>query len=267
MKRLVINLDRSPDRLAHITAEFARIGIGFERVAAVDARQHPDLMLQPQHAMYAIRRLSHSEIACMHSHRACWSIIAQDDAAYGAVFEDDIVFSAKAGALLADVSWIPADADAVKLETFFVKTMTQRKSTAVGHGFSLVRLRGNHVGTAGYILSRQMARDLLDVTAQVSAAADDLVFNPAFPTSGEKTIYQLAPALCAQDQFVGGRLPSLLVEGRNAEWVASGLTIKRRRPVTEKIRRETRRVVEWIIDHGRGRRYTVVPLDPPAAKE
>lgn len=265
MKCLVINLDRSPDRLAHITAEFARIGIAFERIVAIDARDHRDLMLQPQHAMYSIRRLSHSEIACMHSHRACWAIIAQDDAPYGAVFEDDIVFSAKAGAVLADVNWIPADADVVKLETFFIKTMTQRKRTAVGHGFSLVRLRRNHVGTAGYIVSRQMARDLLDATAQASAAADDLVFNPAFPTSGEKTIYQLVPALCAQDQFVGHRLPSLLVEEREAAWDASGLTIKRRRPVTEKIWTETRRVVEWIIDYCRMRRYTVVPFDPPEA--
>ena len=182
MKCLVINLDRSPDRLAHITAEFARIGVAFERIVAIDARDHPDLVLQPQHAMYAIRHLSRSEIACMHSHRACWSIIARDDAPYGAIFEDDMVFSAKAGALLADARWIPADADAIKLETFFSKTMIQRKRTPVGHGFSVFRLRRSHMGTGGYVLSRQMARDLLEATAQTNAAADDLVFNPAFPT-------------------------------------------------------------------------------------
>ena len=267
MKCLVINLDRSPDRLAHVTAEFARIGIAFWRIVAIDARDHPELVLQPQHTIYAIRHLSPSEIACMHSHRACWSIIAQDDAPYGAVFEDDVVFSAKAGALLADSSWIPADADAIKLETFFSKTMIQRKRTAVGHGFCVFRLRRSHMGTGGYILSRQMARDLLEATAQANAAADDLVFNPAFPTSGSKAIYQLVPALCAQDQFVGDRLPSLLYEEREAEWMASGLTIKRRKPMAEKIRAETRRIVEWMIDHCRLRHYTVVPFDPPAAKE
>ncbi|TPM27182.1 glycosyltransferase family 25 protein [Mesorhizobium sp. B2-3-5] len=267
MKCLVINLDRSPDRLAHITAEFARIGITFERIAGTDAREYPDLVLQPQHPMYAVRRLSPSEIACLHSHRSCWSIIARDDAPYGAVFEDDIVFSAKAGALLAGSSWIPADADVIKLETFFSKTMIQRKRTAVGHGFSAFRLRRSHMGTGGYILSRQMARDLLEATAKANAAADDLVFNPAFPTSGEKTIYQLVPALCAQDQFVGDRLPSLIYDEREAEWVASGLTVKRRKPLSEKVRVETRRVAEWIIDHCRLRRYTVVPLDPPEAEK
>jgi glycosyl transferase family 25 len=267
MKCLVINLDRSPDRLAHVAAEFARIGIAFERIAAIDAREHPDLMLQPQHAKYAIRRLSPSEIACMHSHRACWAVIAHDEAPYGAVFEDDIVFSANAGALLADGGWIPADADTVKLETFFSKTMIQRKRTAVGHGFSVFRLRRSHMGTGGYILSRQMARDLLDATARANAAADDILFNPEFPTSGEKTIYQLVPALCAQDQFMGNRLPSLLYEEREAEWIASGLTMKRRKPLREKMRVETRRVAEWIVDHCRLRRYTVVPFDSPEAEQ
>ncbi|WP_246673937.1 glycosyltransferase family 25 protein [Mesorhizobium sp. B2-3-13] len=69
MKCLVINLHRSPDRLAHLSAEFARIGTAFQRVAAIGARSHPELGQQPQHPMYAPRRLLGSEIACLHSHR------------------------------------------------------------------------------------------------------------------------------------------------------------------------------------------------------
>lgn len=171
MKCLVINLDRSPDRLAHMTAEFARIGIAFERVVAIDGRQHPYLGLQPQHALHAVQRLSGSEIACLHSHRACWAIIAQDDAPYGAVFEDDMVFSAKAGALLADANWVPADTDIVKLETFFHTTVIQRERFCVGHGFSMFRLRKNHIGAGGYLLSKQAARDLLLATEQARNAS------------------------------------------------------------------------------------------------
>ncbi|MFA6155502.1 glycosyltransferase family 25 protein [Mesorhizobium sp.] len=267
MKCLVINLDRSPDRLAHVTAEFSRIGIPFVRVAATDARELPDLMLEPNHSMNGVRRLSRSEIACTHSHRACWSIIAQDDAPYGAIFEDDIVFSARAGAVLAETGWIPADADVVKLETFFSKIMVHRKRRAVGNGFSAFRLHKRHMGTAGYILSRQAARDLLEATVQATAPADELVFNPAFATSASKTIYQLIPALCAQDQFIGDRLPSLLSQERDAEWVASGLGTKRRRPIGQKIRIETARVVKGIVDFCKLRHHVVVPLDPPLAKD
>ncbi|KAA3448877.1 glycosyl transferase [Mesorhizobium sp. SARCC-RB16n] len=267
MKRLVINLDRSPDRLAHTTAEFARIGLGFERVAAIDARDRPDLVLQRQHALYAVRRLSGCEIACLHSHRACWAIIAQDDAPYGAVFEDDMVFSAKAGALLADTNWIPANADVVKLETFFHTTVIQRERVTVGGGFSLFRLRKNHIGTGGYLVSRQTARTLLEATADVNVAVDNLIFDPAFGMSTGRTIYQLVPALCAQEQFVGNRLPSLLEQGRQAELAASGLADPHRIPALARLRREARRAARQITDLCRLRRQIVVPLAPVEAND
>jgi glycosyl transferase family 25 len=265
MKRLVINLDRSPDRLAHTTAEFARINIGFERVAGIDAKQHPELALQPQHAIHAIRPLAGSEIACLHSHRACWTIIAQDDAPYGAVFEDDMVFSCKAGALLGDISWVPADADVVKLETFFSRTVVQRRRIAAGNGFSVARLRKGHPGAGGYLLSRQTARDFLEATAQINIAVDDLIFDPIM--SAGKTVYQLVPALCAQDQFVADRLPSLLDQERDAARTASGLMIRRRKPTAVRITREAGRTIRWIADFCRFRRHIVIPLDPTEARD
>jgi glycosyl transferase family 25 len=265
MKCLVINLDRSPNRLAHMAAQFARLGIGFERVAAIDARQHPELALQSQHPKHAAQRLSAGEVACLHSHRACWTIIAQGEASYGAVFEDDMVFSANAGALLTDADWVPADADVVKLETYFHTTVIQRERFRVGHGFSMFRLRKNHIGAGGYLISRKAARDLLLVTADINVAVDNLIFDPAFAISTGKTIYQLVPALCAQEQFVGAKLPSLLAEDRNAAWVASGLAYERRKPVMARVRREAWRMGRWAADFCRLRRQIVVPLGPVEA--
>lgn len=262
MKCLVINLDRSANRLAHIAAEFDRIGIKFERVAAVDARSHPELEQQPQHPIYGTRRLLGSEIACLHSHRACWSILVQDDARFGAIFEDDVVFSADAGPLLSDSGWIPADADVVKLETYFKRTLIDRRGVAAGHGFSAFRLYKNHPGTGGYIISREAARDLLEATEKINVTADDLIFTPAFPTSSSKTIYQLVPALCAQDQFVGDRLPSLLAEERLAVLGTSEPAAKTRKPVGERIMKEAGRTMRWIVDFCRFRRHIIVPFDP-----
>ena len=94
MKCLVINLDRSQDRLAHMTSEFARIGIEFERVAAVDAQSRSDLQETPMQLNPLTQLpLTNAEIACFLSHKACWAKIADGDDAYGVVFEDDIVFS------------------------------------------------------------------------------------------------------------------------------------------------------------------------------
>lgn len=262
MKCLVINLDRSADRLTHIAAEFARIGITFERVAAIDARSHPELEQQPQHPMYEARRLLGTEIACLHSHRACWSILAQDEARYGAIFEDDVVFSADAGPLLSESGWIPADADIVKLETYFRRTLIHRRGISAGHGFSAFRLYKNHPGTGGYIISKEAARDLLEATEKINVTADDLIFTPAFPTSSSKTIYQLVPALCAQDQFVGDRLPSLLAEEREAVLATSEPTAKSRKPVSARIMKEAGRTMQWVVDFCRFRRHIIVPFDP-----
>ncbi|WP_051355327.1 glycosyltransferase family 25 protein [Mesorhizobium erdmanii] len=261
MKCLVINLDRSPDRLVHMIAEFARIGTAFERIAAVDARSHPELAQQPQHPIYGVRRLLGSEIACLHSHRACWSILACDEARYGAIFEDDVVFSANAGPLLADDGWIPADADIIKLETYFRRTLIHRRSISAGHGFSTSRLYKNHPGTGGYIISRQAALDLLEATEKINVTADDLIFTPALRSSSSKKIYQLVPALCVQDQFVGNRLPSLLGRERDALCAVDELAVKRKRPATARILKEAGRIQRWIVDFCRFRRHIVVPFD------
>jgi glycosyl transferase family 25 len=262
MKCLVINLDRSPDRLAHVTAEFARVGATFERVAAVDARDRPDLAEMPQGKKRL--RMADGELACLLSHKQCWSIIAAGDDAYGAIFEDDIVFSDQAGPLLADAGWIPADADIVKLETFFNRTVISRRQIACGQGFSASRLHAVHIGTAGYILSRRAARDLLEATNEVAIPVDHLIFNPRFPSSSGEVIYQLVPALCLQAQFLGDspvRLPSLLKQEREEEWTASGRINRRHKPIAAKVRIEAIRLARQIANLFRLRREMIVPFE------
>ncbi len=109
-----------------------------------------------------------------------------------------------AGALLADEGWIPRDADAVKLETFFVPVRLGRRPVAVGEGYSLVWLVGRHVCAAGYILSRDAPRKLLERTSRLKAAVDNVLFCPTMTTCSRSTIYQLIPALCTQAHLVAG---------------------------------------------------------------
>ncbi|UDL92489.1 glycosyltransferase family 25 protein [Mesorhizobium sp. PAMC28654] len=271
MKCLVINLDRSRDRLAHITAEFTRIGIAFERVKAIDAQDRPELDHMPQNVPYTQRlRLTGGEIACLLSHRACWTIIASGDASYAAIFEDDVVFSARAGALLGNADWIPADADIIKLETFFQKTMVGRKLIPAGPGFSISSLLADHMGTAGYIVSKRTASDLVEASREISVAVDDLVFNPAFPILPRKTIYQLIPALCVQGQLLGYKtpeLPSLLKEKRDMQWAVTATGEKRRKTAVERAKAEVGRLIRHIVDFRRRRQRRVIPFRPPDPKD
>lgn len=203
MRCLVINLDRSRDRLAHVASEFGRIGVPLERVSAIDC---------PDCCSVAKSPLSAAEVCCFLSHRSCREIVANGADQYGAVFEDDVVFGAGAGSLLASDRWVPRDADVIKLETHFAKVRVGRKEVALDDGFSLARLYGLHAGAAGYVLSRSAAQRLLRRTMHLRGEVDFVLFHPGFMTCSLNRIYQIMPALCAQHHFVSGRerFPSLV---------------------------------------------------------
>jgi len=258
MKCLVINLDRSSDRLAHVTAEFSRSGLAFERVAAIDAVDRPDL------SRLATKRMSSVEVACLLSHRACWATIAAGADSHAAVFEDDVVLSARAGDLLGDAGWIPADADIVKIETFRQKISLKRKRISCGSNFTVSRLLSAHIGAAGYILSKQAARDLFDATENADTPVDQLIFNPLFPTSSSKVIYQLIPAICMQDRLLGkegSMLPSLLKSDRARRSKATRASEKGMKNAVTKTRTEIKRLVIQIVNIWRLRQRTIIPFE------
>ncbi|MBN9547809.1 MAG: glycosyltransferase family 25 protein [Alphaproteobacteria bacterium] len=265
MKCLVINLDRSTDRLAHVTAEFERAGVAFERMAAVDAQALPDLGSMPvRKRPVSQTRLTDGEIACLLSHRACWSAIAAGDDSYVAIFEDDVMLSEKTGPLLADLGWIPADADIIKLETFLHRTIVGVKQVAAGHGFSASRLYDVHMGSAGYIVSKKAAGALLGATQEICLPVDHVLFNSKLETSPGRVIYQLRPALCAQEQILGRegvKFPSLLKQDRQELLASRGVRQRPRASLYNKVRREFRRLSLQFADLCRLRQWMIVPFD------
>ncbi|UVK51571.1 glycosyltransferase family 25 protein [Mesorhizobium sp. AR02] len=203
MKCLVINLDRSVERLVAVASEFSRIRVAFERVAGVDVEEGLPFAAPP---------LTATEVCCFLSHRRCWKIIADGPDEYGAVFEDDVVFSYDAGSVLADSSWIPPTADIIKLETFFNRVRLGSQHVAVTEGYSARRLLGQHLGACGYIVSRNAAERLSNSTKRLKAAVDVALFSPNQMTAARNTIYQLVPALCTQAHFVVDKIPPSLVQ-------------------------------------------------------
>lgn len=203
VKCLVINLDRSVDRLAAVTAEFSHIGVAFERVAGVDATTGVPFVAPP---------LTDAEICCFLSHRRCWQIIADGPDRYGVVFEDDVVFSHDAGSVLADDTWVPRDADVVKLETFFGGVRIGNRHIRVKNGYAATRLFGQHLGSCGYVLAKAAAGKLLTNTRHLKVPVDLALFSPNQMTAARNTTYQLTPALCAQAHFVSGDRPASLIQ-------------------------------------------------------
>ncbi|MBA8904493.1 glycosyltransferase family 25 protein [Aminobacter ciceronei] len=222
MKIFVINLDRAPQRLERMASLFGELGLDFTRVSAVDGR---DLAgRQARKGMYY--DLGSGEIGCFLSHIKCWDAATKADGEYTAIFEDDVHFGAGARELLVDTIWIPADADVVKLETTLVRTLVDRDSAARAGDRSVRRLRDTHPGTGAYIVSREGARKLLELSADFADPVDQFMFNPVSVAWNALTIYQVDPAICVQEVVVG--------KDGAADALASGL--KHERPVQEKAR-------------------------------
>jgi glycosyl transferase family 25 len=196
----LINLDRCSDRLGMMNDRFSQLGLGCERVQAVDGKTLDDADIA------AVRvtvpgwiPLSAAEVACFLSHRKCWELIVARQDAYGCIFEDDVLLSPRLSVFLSDARWIPDDADIVKIETLEERVWIDAAAAAYPvAGFELHRLRSMHSGAAGYILSRDVAARLLALTRRFSVAADFAIFHPAYGIANRMTIYQLRPALCIQ---------------------------------------------------------------------
>ncbi|WP_416355327.1 glycosyltransferase family 25 protein [Aureimonas phyllosphaerae] len=90
----VINLDRSPERLADIRADMAAAGIDLIRVAGVDGKAIPeaerDLLDTPRFLRRHGKRPAAGEYGCYLSHLKAIEAVAAGAAEAGVVFEDDV---------------------------------------------------------------------------------------------------------------------------------------------------------------------------------
>lgn len=189
MRVVVINLDRSVERLAMFRAQADQLGIAFERLAAVDAATIRETR----------GRLTPPEIACFESHRLAWRSLIESGEPWLAVFEDDVHIEPPIASLLESSDWIPGEADLVKLETFNVPVSVAPKGTPA-HGCNLHRLLSTHLGSAGYAISRQWASVLLASTEYYSRPVDWALFDQESDASHGALVVQVVPAPCIQEQ-------------------------------------------------------------------
>jgi glycosyl transferase family 25 len=199
VKAYLINLDRAEDRLSAMSKAFAAAGVEFTRVPAIDGKQLSDEEMSRVVAGEGRWGwLTPTEIGCFLSHRLCWQAIADGADPYGAVFEDDMLFGEQAGEVLSAISWIPDDADIIKLETAGSRIYVDKTNRATVGGRSIQRLRWAHYCAGGYILSRNAARCLLQENISFKESVDDVLFSLETIAAGNSKICQLVPAACIQ---------------------------------------------------------------------
>ena len=203
MKCKVISLQSKPERRTHITQEFGKQGIDFEFFDAITPDQVTRLAKQHGLALDGAF-LTEGEKACFMSHVCLWQQMIDEDLAYLAVFEDDIYLGENAHLFFGDDEWLKDNAlDFVKTETFLQERKLSKISISLTDGREIAELKEHHLGTAGYIISLKAATSLMQyvqgLSAQKISAIDQLMFNHYLDFPNGLPIYQIYPALCAQE--------------------------------------------------------------------
>jgi len=216
LKAYVINLDRSADRLAHMNAELGRVGVAFERVAAVDGAA-----LDPTE-LDAFRKARSSgnpngwlpgEIGCFLSHLEAWRRIAGGENSWGAVFEDDVRVAADLKPLFASTDWIASDADVVRLEANRPMRLAEGRAIGAAPSRKVFRALSGTAGAAGYLIARAACRWLIETPAHLHTSADNFLFKPKVSEVARRLRrYQVVPAVCVQEGVIEGkpRIASLI---------------------------------------------------------
>ncbi len=206
LKAYVINLDRAEDRLAHMHRELARAGVEFERVAAADGAALPADIVEDFRRNRIFAKPDGwlpGEVGCFLSHFEAWRRIADREDAWAAVFEDDVHVSPDLGPLLASNSWIPAEADVVRLEANRSMRLSGGRPVEAAPGRRVYRARSGTPGAAGYILAKRAAVRLIETSPELHSIPDVFLFKPKIsPVAFALRRYQVVPAVCIQDEML-----------------------------------------------------------------
>jgi len=174
---------------------FGQLGLDFTRVAAVDGNSLPEeALLQLSQKCRWHHPLNRSEIGCLLSHRHCLHLAMMSEAPYTAVFEDDIILSPHITPLLRDWHWIPQATDMIKLDTADISCVIEPLQGSFNASYQLGRLLNKHYCTGGYIIAKEAAARLYQITQEVFAPIDELYYNPDCGILPLLNIQQMVPA-------------------------------------------------------------------------
>jgi glycosyl transferase, family 25 len=176
----VINLDRSPERLAQISKRLANLQIPFERVAAFDASKSDLSLFQIDRRTFAKvhgrNSIRDAEIGCHQSHVNVLNSFMRSDKQFAVVFEDDIHVGEGLSATLDQLKEWHADWDIVPLFHWHRGTpicVQQSDNCALNVFLTAV------TSSAAYVVNRHAAKTLLDHMQIQTACVDHELFDTA----------------------------------------------------------------------------------------
>lgn len=150
----VINLDRDRDRLTRMIAECDRVGLAFERFAAVDGR-HLEADLRDQFFDGNTQHepaFTPGEIGCYASHLRLHRLLEDSDTEFALILEDDVQLSDDLVPTIEAAVSAVGDWDIIRLSNA-TKSVVQ-PIAPLGNGRELVRYWTVPNGTGAYLINR-----------------------------------------------------------------------------------------------------------------
>lgn len=170
----VINLDRSPHRLAAISAQLSAMRIDFARFSAVDgAAIDPETAPDFHPTLYRKRhgkRPAGREIGCFFSHLGVMRAFLETPAEFCLILEDDAVLDDTMPSVLAHLADAARDWDVAMLYGNY-DAMPQ-PLRQLGRGHELVGFLARQTGAVAYAVNRKAAQTYVEQLLPMSLPID-----------------------------------------------------------------------------------------------
>ena len=208
MLRLIINLDRCPERWIAMQSQLNSVGLDALRVSAVDSRvrggggKQEAAPLNSLKKYYFPRELSMGEICCYLSHKKCWQMLLASKEQWAVIFEDDAKFSPCIKDYVLSSDWIPPSLHIIQLHTYEKEwhgltlpdpISLPNKNSALFHVIQPT------YGTCAYVIDRQAAQKALSLSESLAAPVDEFLFNFKSPFTQEFPVWRLNPSCVLHD--------------------------------------------------------------------
>jgi glycosyl transferase family 25 len=174
---LVINLDKSPQRMSRISARLSELDMPFERISAVYGATLSTAELkasysQSLNAKNYRRPLNNAEIGCYMSHLKAWQTIVDRELPCALVVEDDLVIDKELKEFVDKLSASTDDWDMVK---FYCRKSNPKITSQIpiGRNHNLCRFNKIPIGNLAQLITLDAAKKLLAARKKFGRPVDD----------------------------------------------------------------------------------------------
>lgn len=196
----LINMDKDVERLVHMNGQLHAHCLKAVRIPAVNGRDIPQDEFQSYGKNVRGNVWSTGALGCLLSHREAWKRLVLSGKKYALILEDDVYLSADISKIIQDLSWIPEDADIVRLETS--TNRVKLKPIGETNGRQICMVHSTCWCCGAYILNKDTADRLLNMPREKWDSVDYfLLSRETSEVARILKVYQVTPALAVQAKF------------------------------------------------------------------